>query len=212
MEKIIIYFSLGLLFIFNGCKEDSESLKSDFFPPISDESVQLIQETIKEATMELKEKAWTGETFNQQQQEVIISKYFGNDYLGNFQLKSFGFDELKLTERQKVVYDELLNMIGNKQFNVEDAISLIEGLSYEEKEVFYYSIYAFNSIIKGFLDAGVLNEDINLKSASTSTFICNLTTGGVGSIYGAWAGALLGGPAGIGVALITSALLSTLVC
>lgn len=114
MEKIIIYFSLGQLFIFNGCKEDSESLKSDFFPPISDESVQLIQETIKEATMELKEKAWIGETFNQQQQEVFISKYFGNDYLGNFQLKSFGFDELKLTERQKVVYDELLNMIGNK--------------------------------------------------------------------------------------------------
>lgn len=108
-----------------------------------------------------------------------------------------------LTERQYVLMQEILSLESPtiEEFDniKEKALLLDEG----ERALVVYTIDAIKTIIDGMMTSPAIFTETRAWSAKSRTFLCNVVSGTVGTVFGFVAGAL-SGPAAPVVATIVS--------
>ena len=118
-----------------------------------------------------------------------------------------------LTENQIIIFDELLLFSEPTEEDFEElktkCSSILDG---EEFETMFLAIEATEAIYFG-IQEGVFSSNLTRGADTASTFFCNLTTGGISTIWGAVAGGIVASTlVGGVVTLVAGAALSTIIC
>ncbi|MFV0289916.1 MAG: hypothetical protein ACK5IJ_03335 [Mangrovibacterium sp.] len=129
------------------------------------------------------------------------------------------------TPKQVMIIKQILNIAKNSSLlNFQENIQIVEELIYKLPKEEQLELLVMNEMIKGACDAMVdlkLNDN-RYQQKSFATFVCNLTSGGIGTVYGAWAGAIAGAAFGAStivsggtaavVSLVVGSAISTIAC
>lgn len=115
---------------------------------------------------------------------------------------------------QKFDFSEIRNDISSLPFNEQELVSVLLA-------VVEGGVTAIDTVINENIDAPLYMKGANkITKARLTSILCGAATGGLGTIYGMWSGAIVGayygtmagGFIGTGVGIISGAILSAYVC
>lgn len=114
-------------------------------------------------------------------------------------VKSDSYDISEVfSDEQMDVYNMILNMAESGCYDYNKAMELSANLtSSSDKEVMDAFIVVLDSVYTGLINATSI-LDTKANNENLAKFACNLATGGIGAIYGAWGSGIL-----IGLGVVT---------
>lgn len=221
--KILVMFTIATsLLFFANCDnkfENSSSLEQDSKVNI----FEGLRTDVAKVTRLIYEECYDGEELDFIKIDSILQEYnfptltsyakTRNAEANPLVIPSIDSIKSHLTENQIIIFDELLLFSEPTEKEFEElktkCSSILDG---EEFETMFLAIEATEAIYFG-IQEGVSSSNLTRGTDTASTFFCNLTTGGISTIWGAVAGGIVASTlVGGVVTLIAGAALSTMIC
>jgi hypothetical protein len=214
-------FLIAIVF-FISCTTIDNSIEKNIYQDAQMELKELVSSTTKEI---ISFAYIDGAIDYQQAQEILNSKKPKNiDYISLTNIASTKSENsvairAVLSPEQLIIFDKVNKMAsyGTIDYNIIKKQIMLLTIESERNDML-----AYICVVEA-IEAGIKDSEIYLdtKSGWFGSFICNMATGGIGAIYGAWGGAIIvaagiatGGAALLGglFGVLVGSTLSTIAC